>query len=254
MQALKLSIAALFLLCASSGLYAQHTDTVSAERAKEEFPVNLLVYSRIIRNTDGSVRVDENIVPNFRINPWLRMEVGLRHGETSGKFNAYNHYKVELQTKSFFRTVRFVARLSDRIVRYTAPVYSNTNYLFIAESKYPVAHSLVALAAVGYVWTSQRNNSLEGLPASSGSKDHFPTYRFGVRYLLEKNGFVEADFGAYDVFNPYPLSSPFTQVAFDHRLSHLCTLYSYFRYQYDKHLNQPLNDFLGLGVIMHFSS
>ena len=83
---------------------------------------------------------------------------------------------------------------------------------------------------------------------ASGASDHFPTYKLSLRYDLNGKGYVEAVYGAYDVFNPYPVSAPFMQASFDHRLSDKCTLYSYFRYQFNQHPDTALNEFLGLGV------
>lgn len=244
----------IFLFLSGHILFAQSADTVSKQQSRkprEEFRLNLLVYTRIIQNVNGTYRVDENVVPNFRLNKLLRLELGIRHGETSGRFDSYNHYKIELQTKSFFNTVRIIARMSDRIVKYTTPVYSNTNYLMIAEGRYPISKSFRIMGAGGYVWTYQKNNQLETLPVAQGVQDHYFTFKLALRYLLHDKGFIEVVYGAYDVFNPYPLSAPFSQLACDYDLSHRCTLYSYFRYQYDKHLDHPLNDFLGLGVNIH---
>ncbi len=208
----------------------------------------MLLYARVISDASGNVRVDQNIVPNFRLNNWLRVEAGVRFGERPQKFDSYYHYKLELQTKSFWKTVRFFGRLSENVIQYPMPVYAKSNYLIVAELKRPVAHSLVAMLAWGYVFSAQQNNSLDAIPATTGSVSGYPTYKIALRYLLGDKGFIEAVYGAYDVFNPYVLSSPFLQTSFEYELGERTALYSYFRYQYNSAITTPLNDFIGLGV------
>jgi len=225
-------------------------DEMRPEPAQEK--MNLLFYTRLIRNANGQIRMDQSVVSNFRLVPWLKLELGLRHGERPGKFMAYDNYKAELQTKSFFKTVRFVARVSDRINDYPKPTYTDTNYLLIAEGKVSISHAFTALVAAGNVWTRHRDNTTDGLPATQGVKDSFFTYKLGLRYTLRNKGFFEATAGSYDVFNPYLLDSPFMQLSFDHEMSRRWTFYSYFRHQYDWHTGATLNDFLGLGARLHF--
>jgi len=215
----------------------------------------LLIYSRIISDNNGNIRVDENFVPNIRLNKLLKLELGIRQGERPQRFDSYYHYKVELQTKSFWKTVRFIARLSDNVTKYPSPTYSRSNYLLIAESKFPLSKTFVALVAGGYVFTRQQNNTTDGVPTvNNGDRDNFPTFKLAVRYLLHNHGFVEAVYGAYDVFNPYLLKSPFLQSTFEYELTERTELYSYYRYQFNNSLGQPLNDFVGLGVKLHFKN
>ncbi len=98
---------------------AQKTDSLKTEelKEKESDKITVLMYVRVIRDAAGNVRMDENIVPNFKLNKWLRLELGVRQGERPQQFGSYNHYKVELQTKMILKTVRLLARLSDNIVR-----------------------------------------------------------------------------------------------------------------------------------------
>ena len=145
---------AIFLFCLAfpiTALHGQNTEQIAKEETGED-RISLLAYVRVIRNDNGTFRIDENIVPNFRLNKLLRLELGLRQGETSGGVGAYNHYKVELQTKYFQKRLRLIVRMSDRIVRLPSP-YSNSNYLIVAESRFPVGKSFVLLAALGYVYT-----------------------------------------------------------------------------------------------------
>ncbi len=206
------------------------------------------MYVRIIRDAAGNVRVDENIVPNFKLNKWLRLELGIRQGERPQQFSSYNHYKVELQTKTILKTVRFLARLSDNIIQYPSPQYVKSNYLFIAEGRRKISNSLTALIAYGYVFTYQQNNINQADPITKGVANNYPTYKIGLRYALRDKRFVEASYGAYDVFNPYLLSSPFTQATFDYEISKRWTFYSYFRYQFYQSLGTPANYFTAFGV------
>lgn len=218
-------------------------DTVSA--------INVLFYTRFIQQAGGINRYDCNIVSNFRLSSLLRMELGFRHGESGGEFGAYLGYKVELQTKNFFNRVRLLTRVSDRIVRYPSPLYSNSNYLIIAEGRIPIGEYFYFLAAAGYVWTFTRENELEGWPSSSGTTDSYPTYKFGIRYKFKK-GFLDASYGAYDVFNPYLISSPFSQVTLDYDLSRQWAIYTYFRYQFYQSMATPLNYFATMGIRVKF--
>ncbi len=233
-------------------LYGQDVMQQPAIRKEDEGKISLLVYTRIIRNDNGSFRVDGNLVPNFRLNRLLRLELGLRQGATAGDLRSYNHYKAELQTRYIFEKFRVLIRLSDRIVRYPSPVFSNSNYLMIAESRFPVGRSFMLLAAVGYVYTFQKN-ALEDWPISTGASSQYPTYKLALRYSLSNKGYVEAAYGAYDVFNPYPIAAPFLQTSLDHPLSHRCILYSYFRYQFNQRPGTPLNEFVCAGVKVRIS-
>jgi hypothetical protein len=229
-------------------LHGQDVNQSNISDEKKDERISLLVYMRVIRNNNGATRVDQNVVPNFKLNKLLRLELGFRQGETSASMGSYNHYKVELQTRFFYDKFRLLIRMSDRIVRFPSPSYSNSNYLFVAESRFPLGKLFTVLAAGGYVYTFQQNNTLDGWPIASGASDHFPTYKLSLRYSLNGKGYVEAVYGAYDVFNPYPVSAPFMQTTFDYRLSNNSTLYSYFRYQFNQKLDTPLNDFFSIGV------
>ncbi len=120
--------------------------------------------------------------------------------------------------------------------------------MFIAEGKHKISHSFTALLSYGYVFTFQQNNNNQTEPIAYGAANNYPTYKIGLRYALKDKGFVEATYGAYDVFNPYLLSSPFTQATFDYELSRRWVFYSYFRYQFYQSLDTPLNYFTAFGV------
>lgn len=206
-----------------------------------------LLYTRTIRDAQGNLRFDQNIVPTFTLNKLLRLELGLRHGENTHTFDAYYHYKVELQTRQFWKTLRFVTRLSDNIIK-TPAVYSKSNYLAIAEARIRLASRFIALLGAGGVASFQRNGIKEATPSFQGNRRIFPTYRVSLRYLLSKDWFVSAVYGAYDTFNPYYPESPFLQIDTEYDLSNRLSLYAYFRYQYDRQVDSALNDFLGLGI------
>jgi len=229
---------------------AQKLDSVKIdkEKTKESDKITVLMYVRVIRDANGNIRMDENIAPNFRLNKWLRLEFGIRQGERPQQFGSYNHYKVELQTKSILKAVRFLARLSDNIIEYPVPQYVKSNYLFIAEGKHRISHSFTALVSYGYVFTFQQNNINQAEPVTKGVANNYPTYKIGLRYALKDKGFLEASYGAYDVFNPYLLSSPFTQATFDYEINKRWAFYSYFRYQFYQSLDTPLNYFTAFGA------
>ena len=206
-----------------------------------------LLYTRTIRDANGNFRFDQNVVPNIKINNVLRLELGVRHGETAQAFDAYYHYKIELQTKSFWKTLRFVARLSDNILK--APtVYSRSNYLAIAESRFKLNAKFTVLVGAGSVAQFQHDNVKDARPLFSGNGKIFPTYRLTVRHHASERWFVDAVYGAYDTFNPYPPLSPFLQIDSEYDLIRHVSLYGYFRYQFNHHINTPENDFLGLGI------
>jgi len=232
---------------------AIHSDTLPLIQEKQKsYKLRLLVYMRVISDPKGSVRFDENIVPNFRILKWLRMELGIRQGERTQYFNSYYHYKMELQTKWLAKKVRLIARISDNVITFPAPPYRKTNELFVVETKYPLSKSFQGLASLGYVFSAQQNNDLNALPTSQGTLLNYPTFKIAIRYLIKNKGFIEAVYGSYDVFNPYELNKPFVQLTEEYELSHLCTFYSYLRYQYNNNFLTPNNYFLGAGILFHF--
>jgi hypothetical protein len=206
-----------------------------------------LIYTRTIRDPKGNFRFDQNVVPNIMINKLFRIELGIRHGETSDAFDAYYHYKVELQTKSFWRTLKFFARLSDNIWK-SPTIYSRSNYVVVAESRFAIHPKFSVLVGAGGVAQYQRDNVKDAVPSFSGSRKIFPTYRLTARYHATERWIIDAVYGAYDTFNPYPAASPFLQVDTEYDLTNHLILYGYFRYQFDHHVDTALNDFLGLGI------
>jgi hypothetical protein len=206
-----------------------------------------LFYTRTVRDVHGNLRFDQNVVPTITLNKLLRLELGLRHGETTHVFDAYYHYKVELQSRYFWRTVRIVTRLSDNIIK-SPDIFSKSNYLAIAETRVRLSSRFVGLFGVGGVVSFQRDGIKDAVPSLHGGKKVYPTYRASLRYLLTNDWFVSGVIGAYDTFNPYLPESPFLQIDTEYDLSNKIALYAYFRYQYERHIDVGLNDFLGLGI------
>jgi hypothetical protein len=232
-----------------NGLYS---DTLNdLKRNHHSSKVSLLTYVRVISDSKGSIRTDENIVTNFKLLNWLKFELGFRYGERPEKFNSYYHYKVELQTKSFWKTTRFIARVSDNVISFPNPAYKKTNELFAIETKFPLSHSFQGILAGGYLFSSQQNIDIDALPTSKGVQANYPIFKLALRYLLKNKGFVELVYGSYDVFNPYELNRPFTQISWEYEFNHSCALYSYARYQYDYNAFKSYNYFLGLGLMFH---
>jgi hypothetical protein len=253
---LKRRIFGVLVICLLTGAYciAQNTygkDSSGVEKARKVDKLRLLPYVRVICDAKGSVRADENLVLNYRLLNWLKVEAAFRWGERPTNFNSYCHYKLEFQTKSFWKTVRVVARISDNIINFPAPAYRKTNELFAIETKFPFGSRFQGLASGGYVFSTQQNNVPDALPTGTGQQANYPIFKLSVRYLLQEKGFVEVVFGSYDVFNPYEINRPFFQLATEYELSHVCTLYSYLRYQYDYNVVKPYNYFLGLGLMFH---
>ena len=250
-RALSVCLLTFFWFCVSAQDSVK-THAVNEVSRPHPNKINVLFYFRVISDAKGTVRIDENVVGNFRLNSWLRLEAGLRKGERPQSFDSYYHYKLELQSKYFWNSARLIARLSENVIQVPTPYYSKSNYLVITETKWPLSHRFSLMAAGGYVFTFQQNNVLDAVPSTAGVQNFYGTYKFGIRYALQDKGFVEATYGAYDVFNPYVLQSPFVQITSDYDVSRKATLYGYLRYQYDHSFDQPLNNFLGLGVRVRF--
>ena len=225
-------------------------DSLTKEKTEGD-KITLLTYARIISDNKGNVRADENVVGNFKLINWLKLEAGFRQGERSMHFDSYYHYKLELQTKSFWKIVRVIARISDNVINYPAPPYRKTNKLFAIEAKYPLSKHFHVFAAGGYVFSSQQNNSLDFLPTNKGIQNNYPIFKVAVKYLMTEKVHWELAYGSYDVFNPYALNSPFGQVTGDFELSKMCKLYTYFRYQYNNNVFTPYNYFFAAGVMFH---
>ena len=239
----------LFLVVHS--LQAQRVDSLRKLSKRPEDKMTLSLYERVIWDAQGNVRYDENIVSNFKLNSWLRGEGGIRFGHRPQKIDSYYHYKLELQTKSFWQTVRFFVRLSNDINKST-PVYARSYYLAVAEARRPVSKSFSFLAAWGQVLATQRDNSSDAAPSFSGTQTNYMAYKVGLRHTGE-NGFVEAMVGNYDVFNPYMPSNSFLQMHFERDLSKRVSFTSNLRYQFNTSLNKPLSYFIIAGVRLHFT-
>ncbi len=243
------------LIVIAHAVHAQKTDSLIKENApskKREDKITVTLYERYITDAKGNVRYDENIVSNFKVNRWLRTEVGIRFGHRPQKFDSYYHYKLELQTKSFWNTVRVFARVSNDINQ-SAPAYSRSYYIGVAEVRRPLSKSFAFLAAWGHVLATQRNNSLDGTPSFSGTQTNYNAYKIGFRYLLNSEGYTELTCGNYDVFNPYTPANSFLQIHFEYDISRRISFTSNYRYQFDKTVNRPLINFLIACVRIHFA-
>lgn len=255
MYKLKIAYPLLIVLFFSAPLAAQHHTTSSDTSLEKEKTtpdhITLTVYARVISNAGGHKRVDENIVGNFKLLSWLRLEAGFRQGERPHAPDSYYHYKLELQTKYFWNRVRFIAKLSDNIINLPSPSYRKTNALLAVEAKHAFSSSLQASGGVGYVSSAQQLGAPDFLPTSQGTQLNYPVFKLALKYRYSKRGLVEGSYGSYDVFNPYYYNSPFAQLLTEFEISHACTFYSYFRYQYNNYVFRPENYFLCAGLQFH---
>lgn len=249
------SLLFLLLLLTTQHLLSQKVDSLkqSTETTpkKKEDKLLLSLYERVIWDVNGNVRYDENIVSNLKLNDWLRAEGGFRLGHRPQKFDSYYHYKLELQTKSFWKTARIFIRLSND-VNQSAPKYARSYYIAVTELRRPLSKSFSVLAAFGHVIATQRDNLQDGTPSFSGTKTDYNAYKVGLRYSLRDKGFVEAMCGNYDVFNPYQPSNSFLQTHFEYELSKRVLWTSNLRYQFDSRLDQPLGYFIIAGVRIRY--
>ena len=253
----------LLLMLTAAGASAQTPErpdslrtTATANKSRRIETASLLLYNRIILDARGNVRFDQNVVPTFRITSLFRLQVGFRLGERPNNFNSYYHYKVELQTKQFWNAIRLLARMSTNVIENPGPnggsPYTRSNYLGVAEGRYPLSEKFTLTGGVGYLYSFRSDNDLEGLPITAGSQNNHILYKAALHYEFNPRGFVGAAFGTYDVFNPYNLNEPFAQVDCEYDFSERSTLYTYYRYQEAGHFNQPLNSFICLGIRLHF--
>ncbi len=248
---MKFLLPLLFIAC---NLHAQQPDSIRKEKnvRKQDDKVIVSLYERGIWDTKGNVRWDENIVANFRVNSWMRAEGGFRTGHRSQRFDSYYHYKLELQTKSFWNTVRVFVRLSNDINQ-SPPAYSRSYYIAVAEFRRPISKSFSFLAAWGHVLATQRDNRLDVAPSFNGSHINYTAYKVGLRYAVNEKGFLEATCGNYDVFNPYQPANSFLQTHFEYKLSKRTSFTSNLRYQFDTSVDKPLSYFIIAGVRIRFN-
>lgn len=246
-----------FFLLAISVAYNANAQVVSSlkkdstdNRYTKSGRLILLVYIRGISSTNGSKRADENIVANIKFAKWLRFEPGIRFGERPQHLDSYYHYKLELQTKSFWKISRLIARISDNVVNFPSPSYRKTNEVFAIENRLPIGKRFLCLINGGYVFSAQQSKMPDVLPTTKGTISNYPVFKLALCYFYKK-GMLELAYGSYDVFNPYFYNSPFFQLTFDHELSKLCAFYSYFRYQYNNDVFNPANYFTCVGIRFH---
>lgn len=244
----------------ASAQLAENSDslrsTTPARKPERTETVSLLLYNRVILDANGNVRFDQNVVPTFRLNNLFNLQIGFRIGERPHDFSSYYHYKVELQTKQFWNSVRFLARMSNNIIKDPGPdggvPYTKSNYLGVAEGRYPLSEKFRLVGGVGYLYSFKKDNKPGGFPTTNGSQNNHIIYKAALHYEFNPRGFVGAAFGTYDVFNPYNLNEPFAQVDCEYDFSERSTLYTYYRYQEAGHFNEPLNSFICLGIRLHF--
>lgn len=248
----------LFLLCGLGALGARaqsaepvsHPETEKPVVSAKKPPVSLLIYNRTIIDDKGNVRTDQNIVPTIRLNHLLDLQLGFRIGERpqTQRFDSYDQYKVELRTHYLQNTVRFFARMSTGITKLPTPTSTKSNYMVVAEGKYPLSKKFTALGGLGYLYSFQKTDFTKGEPVASGTQTNHLLYKATLRYAFDPKGFVEAVYGLYDVFNPYQTNQPFSQIDLEYDLSERATLYGYVRYQDNDRFTQRLNVFQCIGV------
>lgn len=238
----------LFLLLHAAAVSQTRAKADSSAKKRSEYSkVSVALYARAIFDARGRVRMDENVVGNFKLGKWIRLEAGFRQGERPQVADAYYHYKLELQSRYFWRKVRVFARLSHDIFNYPSPSYRKTNELLVAEGRQRLGKAWQVVGGLGYLF-STRNAVPDALPSSSGLKYNVPVYRISLRYTIKENSAFDVAYGTYDVFNPYRLNEPFAQIAMEQELSELCTFFTYFRYQFKAENIGPINYFLCAGV------
>ncbi len=236
----------LFIFITNQFVWANNKDTLKTHEA--EARIKVICYERIIFNSKGTWRTDQNLLGNFQMIHWLRLEAGIRFGEQPSAWNAYTHYKLELQSKWFYNTFRTIARLSNDVVNSPLPTYRKTNEIFVTEIKHALSQSLHIMAGGGYVVSFQENNNNNILPTNSGIQNNYPVYKISLKYIYKKSE-IEMTYGSYDVFNPYLYNKPFVQTLGMYNISNKCKLQGYFRYQYNKTFDVPENYFISLGAI-----
>ncbi|MBS1589620.1 MAG: hypothetical protein JST52_08425 [Bacteroidetes bacterium] len=213
--------------------------------------LRLSIYERIIFDENGNWRTDQNLIGNFRINQWLRAEAGFRLGERPQTFASYAHYKLELQTKWFYNKVRVLARVSDNMIFSPQPDYKKSNWLSVAEGRYFLTKDFRLTAGAGVVFSAKEFQKTDAIPTTVGIAETNPIYKVGLGF--ENRGWdVEGNYGSYDVFNPYPIQKPFVQVNVTRRVSPICQLQSYFRYQFNQNIATPENYFFALGAVFNW--
>jgi len=212
---------------------------------------SFLTYVRVISDANKNVRTDQNFIGNLKLCKWLRLEAGFRKGERPSHSNSYYHYKVELQSNYFRNTIRAVVRISDNIINFPIPSYRKTNKLIAFEAKYMVSRFFQLRGGLGYLFSSRQDYVTDVKPTFKGVQSNYPIFKVALRYRTTKKGDLEIAYGSYDVFNPYYYSSPFFQLSYDRELSELCSLYSYFRYQYNNNVLVAGNYFFCLGIQFH---
>jgi len=241
-----------FIVLASTLLfdyaYSQKKDTtvVNCNNILTNHQVNILLYARCIVDAEENKRLDENIVGNLKLLSWLNVEGGFRQGERSVIGNSYYHYKIEAQITPFKKAIKVITRLSDNVISYPLP-YRKTNYLSAVEGKYSIFKKTSINGGLGYVRSFTKNNSLDALPTSKGIKNNSVIFKIAIHYSIQGENSLEIAYGTYDVFNPYALNQPFTQVVVDKELTKRCFLYSYYRYQFNKTIFAPYNHFFCIG-------
>ncbi|CAN5309177.1 hypothetical protein BH10BAC4_BH10BAC4_03350 [soil metagenome] len=251
----------LLLVVTRINSYAQQVDSLTNkknERAVRESRISLtsiLTYVRVIQDASGNIRFDENFIPVFKLNKWVNLELGLRHGsqtyQTSQatQYGAYDHYKIELQTKRV-KSFRVIARLSDNVIRNPTPHYSRSNYVFAIDARPKISNSFTAVLAYGYVFSYQQNDKLDAVPLLSGNETNYPIFKIGLQYNLWNKGRIGFDYGSYDTFNPYLLKDPFTQITFDYELSKRVSFYSFYRREFLNTYGNIFNRFFTAGVMI----
>jgi hypothetical protein len=236
------------------GVKAQKPDSVGSQSSpSSSVKINQILissYIRIITDAKGKTRVDENIVANIPLNKWFATELGIRKGERPERFDSYYHYKIDLQTKAFWKRVKLVARMSHNVNQYPTPTYRKSNYLLFAESRWPVTRSLLLTASGGHAISFQENDTQADLPTTRGAKVNYFIFRLGLKYVIKNKLAIEGAYGTFDVFNPYLPQNAFVQLNSELELTPRFSVFAYYRYQYNNSFSVLNNNYTGFGARM----
>ena len=120
---------------------------------------------------------------------------------------------------------------------------------------------LEGFLGLGYLFSMQQNYPESGgtsifiheslAPVTRGMHNNSVMFKLAVKYNFMNKAALEAAYGSYDVFNPYSLNTPITQLSGEYELTSALSFTSYVRYQYQYNLFRPYNYFFSIGIVYH---
>lgn len=179
---------------------------------------------------------------------WLKLQAGASEGLVSGR-QAQWGYKLEATTSRFLDYFAIAARIAK--MNTYLPGTSLENIFGLRATMAIPLKPWTFLASSGVIVQIEGENSSPILPVFDGKSKAIPAISLGAKHESEdeKQAWL-LRLGNFDVFDVYPLRTPFVQLDYEQSVNEDIKLFTYGRYRMDGAIDKLYAFYFTLGVVV----